>query len=133
MDYDNHMLTDEIPEYATESDEARKQRIANECDKMLQECDPLDVFLEAPITEMHRRAIQVAISEVMDEGVFDDFIIKTFKRDFRQDFANFAVWVDTCIRGKLPSWMRTMTALEIGHAIEAAVDDEILRIVEGRQ
>lgn len=136
MNHENHWITQGVPEHEDapiESEQARKERIADECEKMLQEADILDLFLEAPIKELQRREIQKAVAKTLEIGLVDDYVRRAFKRDFRVDCANFAIWIDLCIRGILPSYMLSMTAMEIGHAIEAAVDDEILRIVEGRE
>ncbi|WP_373089331.1 hypothetical protein [Zhongshania sp.] len=133
MDIENHMVIGEIPEYATDmTDTKRNEFIANECERMLNEADILELFLESPILELQRREIQKAVQRVMDEGPNDDYVIRAFNRDFRKDSDRFAIWIDICIRHLLPDYMLSMTACDIGTAIEAAVDDEIERIVEGR-
>jgi hypothetical protein len=115
----------EIEDATDLSDREYKNLLADESEWLLQNSDILELYMEAGFTDLYSRLIQIAVTQVMDEGTHIDWMTRAFSRDFRTDDANFAVWIDLMIRQHLPAWMLTLTAFYIQQDIYSRVDEII--------
>lgn len=132
-DYENHWVTQGVPEIEDAQPESiidRKAREHAEYERLLNS-DLLDMYLNMGFTGLSDRLIQQAVQRSYDRS--PDDVQEAFDKFCLKDCHLFCVRLDIWLRRFLDESQKDFSAFSISNSIEVVLRDRIKELVEGME